>query len=209
MTVKKAYLVLTLVATFALSNAATAGALSDPIVEAPVEPVPEQSDWQGFRLGLTYGTEIGSNTYATSEGVPFINASNIGSDDFGGFLGYDLQRGNMVYGLELQSQSRSNAVQGFATRIHKDLYSARARIGYAKGKTLFYGSIGLAQSTFDDAGTTIDMNGHVVGLGLEHKLGKNTFVGFAVDQYTLEGERLANVVTAKHTVAQIRIGVKF
>ncbi|MFY0595862.1 MAG: outer membrane beta-barrel protein [Cognatishimia sp.] len=193
----------------ALTGPASAGALGDPIVEAPVASIVEQGDWQGFRFGLTYGTEIGSNTYATSEGFPFIDASNVGSDDFGGFLGYDLQRGNMVYGLELQSQSRSNAVQGFATRIHKDLHSARARIGYAKGKTLFYGSIGLAQSTFDDAGTTIDMNGHVVGLGLEHKFGKNTFVGFAVDQYTLEGERLANVVTAKHTVVQIRIGVKF
>lgn len=192
----------------AFAGSAEAGSLADPIVEAPISVV-EESDWQGFRLGLTYNSEISSNTFATSEDVPYINSGNTGFDGLGGFLGYDFQRGNFVYGFEVQSLPRNNAVQGFPTRIHKDLHSVRGRFGYSTGKTLFYGVAGFASSEFDDAGSVIDMNGYVAGLGVERKIGKNAFVGFGIDHYELSGERLANAVDAKHTVAQVRIGFVF
>ena len=193
---------------FALATPAAAGSLGDPIVEAPIS-VGSEEEWQGFRLGLTYNSEIASNTYATSEEVPFIDGSNTGHDGLGGFLGFDFQRGNLVYGLEIQSMPRDNPVQGFPTRSHKDMHSVRGRIGYANSKTLFYGVLGLARSEFDDAGSIIDMNGYVAGLGVERKIGKNTFVGFGIDHYVLTGERLANAVEAEHTVAQLRVGFTF
>lgn len=192
----------------ALAGPAAAGSLSDPVVEAPVSAA-SAPDWQGLRLGLTYNAEIAGHTYATSEGFPYLDTGNTGYSGFGGFIGYDVQRGNIIYGVELQGLDRENPVQGAPTRIHKDLYSLRGRIGYVQGNALYYGALGLARSTFDDGGSDIDMNGYVAGFGVERKIGKSTFVGLGVDHYVLSGERSANAVEAEHTVLQLRVGFTF
>ena len=191
-----------------LATAASAGALGDPIIEKPLELI-EEPDWQGFRLGLTYNGEMSGNTTAASEGFPFLDAGHDNDGNLGGFVGFDLQRGQMVYGLEYQHIQRDSAVQGDPSRVHGDISSLRVRIGRTAGKTLFYGSIGAAQSTFDDAGTNIDMDGYVAGIGIERLFGKNGILGLAVDHYDLSGERLATTVESKHTVLQLRVGFKF
>ncbi|UZD92190.1 outer membrane protein [Cognatishimia activa] len=208
MTHKFGALALSTVCAMTIAHAVSAGSLGDPVVEAPISTVAEET-WQGVRLGLTYNTEIASNTYETSEDVPFINGSNVGSDDLGGFLGYDFQRGNIVFGVELQTLPRQNPVQGNPTRVHGNMNSVRGRIGYATDTTLFYGSLGAARSDFDDGGNMMKLNGYVAGIGIERKLGKNSFVGFAVDHFELSGTRSANAVDASHTIAQLRIGFRF
>ncbi|MDO6727438.1 outer membrane beta-barrel protein [Cognatishimia sp. 1_MG-2023] len=189
---------------------ALAGSLSDPIVEPPLPSIVD-NDWQGLRAGLTYNAEVDGVTRVFSEGFPFINGPNQGLNDFGGFVGYDHQFQNFVLGLELQAVAGENPVQGNPTRLQSDLQSLRARLGYATGKTLFYGSFGLARSQFDDAGSMVDMEGNVYGLGVEYLITDNTFIGLSVDHYTLSGENIfsASSVESEQTVIQLRVGFTF
>lgn len=193
-----------------LAGSATAGSLGDPIVEPPLPSIVD-SDWKGFRAGLTYNSEIDGITRVFSEGFPFINGPNQGLNDFGGFVGYDHQFQNFVVGLEFQAAPGENPVQGNPTRIQSDLQSLRARMGYAAGKTLIYGSFGLAQSQFDDGGSPVSMEGNVYGIGIEYLITDNAFVGLSVDQYSLSGENIATAssVESEQTVIQLRVGITF
>lgn len=128
---------------------------------------------------------------------------------FGGFLGYDRQIGNMVYGVELQGIQRNAIVELCPCREHKNLNSLRGRLGYSAGKALFYGSAGFAQSTFIDVDDTIEMDGYVVGLGVEYKLTDHAFIGLALDHYELSGSLLATDAEAEHTIVQLRVGFTF
>ncbi|MDC0737314.1 outer membrane beta-barrel protein [Cognatishimia sp. SS12] len=192
------------------AGSALAGSLGDPIVEAPLEAL-SPKDWQGFRLGLTYNSEIDGATQVYSEGFLFINSPNDGFDGFGGFLGYDHQWRNLVVGIELQALPQQTVVQGNPNHIHSDLNSLRARIGYAFGNTLIFGSFGLAESTFNENGTLIDMSGDVYGIGVEYMVSDHTFVGLSVDHYAMSGENFFSAASAEsdHTIVQLRIGFKF
>ncbi len=195
---------------FALSGTASAGALNDPIVEKPISAINEKN-WQGLRGGLAYNTEVDSLTRVFSEGFQFIDNKNDGLEDLGGFLGFDFQHGHLVFGIEAQATPQNNPVQGNPTRIHGDLQSLRGRIGYAAGKTLFYGSFGSAQGSFDDAGSNVDLNGQVYGLGIEHLITDHIFIGLSADHYVMSGENImtASNVESEQTILQLRIGFTF
>jgi len=114
----------------------------------------------------------------------------------GGGLGYDFQRGNIVFGLEgeaLTSTDRdcetldSTIQDRLCARTDRDLY-AGGRIGFAVGAgTLVYGKLGYTNLRLDETydpgtapGTGFDiaysLDGVRVGGGIEHKLGGSLYV---------------------------------
>lgn len=150
-----------------------------PVVEAPFELAPI---WEGAYVGINGGYGW-SQSAADADG--FIG---------GGQLGYNWQRGNVVFGIEgdIQASDLSDAQDftyagGFGrARSDIDWFSTvRGRIGIANGPTLFYLTGGVAFADIDtqiaavDGGVPIAFSGsdtqtgYTVGGGLEYKLSQN------------------------------------
>ena len=122
-----------------------------------------------------------------------------GSPEAGVRVGYDWQFGGFVVGAlaEYSVMDMEDRVTGFSTtpayytfeRELDSLAAARARIGYAMGPALIYGTGGYAYGTFDNAFTTSnransftitqdsdDGDGWQAGGGVEYALGRGLTV---------------------------------
>lgn len=168
-----------------------------PVKAAPAS-VAVMPAWSGFYLGLFAGYGWGRATatapFDSSSGFfyNFLGASyRFDADGFfgGGTVGYNIQSGALVYGLEGEvgylglkgSALEPNdlpATTDTVTRFKSDLYGAiYGRLGIAAGNALFYGKGGVAflnakASTIDPCAgtpgcgtTTLTMTGDKVMVG--------------------------------------------
>lgn len=117
-------------------------------------PVEGPYNWTGFYAGLNAGYAYGDETTSISTPAVFASGADVNGFFGGGQIGYNLQLGNIVLGVEgdiqyanIASPSHivipppgallaSNKVEAFGT--------ARARIGYAFDRVLVYGTGGFA-----------------------------------------------------------------
>ncbi len=123
---------------------------------------PEQSATFG---GLEFGGQIG----AAIGGTGNVSTTGFGA---GGYVGYHLQNGPIVGGLEADTLVASVNGDGGGGRLSQNwLSSVRVRGGYAFGNILAYGTIGpaLATSTFVLNGYSFDkeLHGYALGAGAE------------------------------------------
>ncbi|MGP6086116.1 outer membrane protein [Antarctobacter jejuensis] len=161
--------IFTLVAVTGLAaTPALAGSLdytpADPAPVAPVvpaaAPAPVGSDWTGPYVGLSFGN------LNTQTG----NTSNNGGV-YGVYGGYDHDFGNVVVGGELDFQAGADYKIG---GVDVDNISRlKGRVGYDAGRTLVYGTAGVARidSSLGDA------TGPVGGVGMEYKVNETFTVG--------------------------------
>ena len=104
---------------------------------------------------------------------------------YGVGAGYDLRRGNAVFGIEGEaSDSTQKKELGAVTeKASRDLYVG-GRIGYVVGgNNLLYAKAGYTNARYTVDGTATGVNlaegnldGVRVGAGVEHQLGSHTFV---------------------------------
>jgi outer membrane immunogenic protein len=104
---------------------------------------------------------------------------------YGVGAGYDLRRGNAVFGIEGEaSDSTQKKELGAVTeKASRDLYVG-GRVGYVVGgNNLLYATAGYTNARFTVDGTATgvtladgNLNGARVGAGVEHQLGSHTFV---------------------------------
>ena len=104
---------------------------------------------------------------------------------YGAGAGYDIQRGNAVFGVEGEaSDSTQKKELGAVTeKASRDLYVG-GRIGYVVGgNNLLYAKAGYTNARYTVDGTATGVNlaegnldGVRVGAGVEHQLGNHTFV---------------------------------
>ena len=102
---------------------------------------------------------------------------------YGGSVGYDIQSGNFVAGLEGEAtfSTAESCVGAVCLEAGRDLY-AGGRLGVVvSGRSLVYLKAGYtnARAKLTTAGTTIDssnLDGIRGGVGVESGLGKNAFV---------------------------------
>ena len=140
--------------------------------------------------------------FAQNDPAPFSGprveavAGTDGDLTYGGGLGYDLQSGKIVFGVEgevLLSNSRdcetlmSNIQDRLCVKGGRDLYMG-GRIGFVLGAgTLLYGKAGYSnlrlKETYDpgtSAGTTFEgartLDGIRVGGGIEQTIGRSAFL---------------------------------
>jgi outer membrane immunogenic protein len=129
-----------------LGTYGVAAAADMPRKALPPAPVPVWS-WTGFYLGIHggYGTGEGSITGGTG-------SFDLDGGFVGGQLGYNIQNGNFVWGIEVDSawanigRSETAVIGGVAFTGETDidyLGSLRLRAGYAQGQTLWYITGGL------------------------------------------------------------------
>jgi outer membrane immunogenic protein len=110
------------------------------------------------------------------------NGSGIGNPDgflYGIGLGYDVQMGGAVLGIEgevADSTAKAGAF-GFDVKAERDLYIG-ARAGFAMGDlALAYAKVGYTNARINYEGCCSENgDGIRLGAGLEYKLGGNLFV---------------------------------
>lgn len=131
------------VATLGLSSAQAAD-MSRPVSKAPAPVYVQPFSWAGFYAGVNagWGWSSGNGT-ATVGGVPQTYSGSGNGFIGGGQIGYNLQSGNFVYGVEtdFQGAGGSGTVNGATfTGTAKTSYfgTIRGRLGYAFDRSLLY-----------------------------------------------------------------------
>lgn len=114
-------------------------------------------NWEGFYGGLFAGRAMGDATF-TPVGSP--NAYGTDSTDAtvgGAFVGYNFQRGNLVFGPELlvSGAGGDNSVFTHGCNCSSVAFSLNStielggRVGWTRDKSLFYASAGVADVSYD------------------------------------------------------------
>jgi len=155
------------------------------------------ADFSGVNVGLDLGAAIGSSGDVDTSGYAI-----------GGHLGYNLQNGPIVGGLEgdilfSDANGGAQATGSFTTNY---LDSLRARAGYAFGPILAYGTLGWAYS--DQRYSSLygaydkSLTGYVFGAGAEYAIMRNISVRAELRRY----EFGSTGYTTPTGVAQISTG---
>lgn len=177
---------------------ALAGGFDDFAPDAVVAPAAPLAFGPSFE-GAYAGGSLGIGSVAVDDSFDVFDDADFDDTDtdfaYGLHVGYNFQRGNVVFGPEL-------AVFGTESEIGDDdgdeldegsvgvdlNYGARlvARGGYAAGPNLFYGVAGVAYAEVDSRIGVIEDDesdvGYAVGFGYERLVRDNLTVGV---QYTL------------------------
>jgi outer membrane immunogenic protein len=169
---------------FAMTSASAAADLGKRAPYGPSYYAPVSAfTWTGLYFGVTGGYGFGNARLdnATTTGGTFkTNGANLGSA-----LGYNMQSGSIVYGVE--TDISVNWVKGTNGAVvpcpsceasNPWLGTFRGRVGYAPNMTLFYVTGGLAyggvrvKDTFG-GDETHNKAGWTLGGGVEHALNKH------------------------------------
>ena len=161
----------------ATTFAAQAADLRTPNYKSPAY-APTYYSWTGFYVGLNGGYGFGKSSISS----PTLGSTgdfNVKGAQFGGTLGYNLQTGSWVWGLEgdldysaMKGSSSTNCAPA-CTASNTWMGTARARLGYAgwdrwlpyiTGGAAF-GNVKFEQAGIADSKTKI---GYTAGLGLEY-----------------------------------------
>jgi outer membrane immunogenic protein len=170
-----------------------------------------QQDISGFYGGLSLGVPDGDNFLDYGSEYSFDGAA------IGAMLGYNVVKGDWVYGGELNYVNKYDVSQGSGGSFYSgmglgNVIDLRGRIGRAFGNTLVYGAAGVTFADVDTAGgLSTSAEGFNFGIGVEHSIGQRGFVGVElirrnldVDPGVYSGSESLNMNTAS-----IRLGMRF
>jgi outer membrane immunogenic protein len=163
--------------------------------DGPYERPAIYAQWTGLYVGLQGGYLWGDAGHSFSNGAPSDNSD---PDGFigGGHIGYNLQSGSIVYGIEADIEGGDvggsfTNLTGLSSTGAVDLNwqgSLRARLGVVHGSMLFYATGGWAFGDFDFSGGPAPgpaccgysetLNGWTIGGGIEWALSKNLTTRF-------------------------------
>ena len=133
-------------------------------------------DWSGISAGVEAGIDHSRSKWSGDFSGSGPSRATLGKSSGTGsaFAGYTLQSGNLTYGAEVDygffAGSKSAQIdggEGFVTTLEskpKSLGSARLKLGYAAGDTLFYATGGVA---FGDFQNVLSTNGGFSETALE------------------------------------------
>lgn len=126
-----------------------------------------------------------------------LNTAGVDNPDgvaYGVNLGYDLQRGNAVFGIEgevAESSAELKAGNTVVASAGRDLYVG-GRVGFvAGGNTLVYGKAGYTNARVESSAGDENGDGFRVGGGVETRFGQNLFgkVEYRYSNYEADVER--------------------
>lgn len=174
-------------------------------------------DWSGFYGGLGFGRSTGTYTHYDS-GV-FGQSGDVEGSQPSGFLGYNRQHGNWVYGGELAYGRSAILVNNNPVYNIDEIVDVRGRLGYAAGPALIYGSLGWtsAAQSWDGSVTNspLRVDGMSFGLGLDMMVSERVFVGVEIqrrmhkaEEGELGGYPIVSTETETDTLA-MRLGLNF
>ncbi len=197
---------------------ATAGIAGSP--EAPTLPsvnvlpvaAASSGDWSGFYAGGLVSFDGGTLDYANPPGTPpFVSYTYDKSTSYGGFVGYNMQRGNLVFGAEADYNSGGIFVAGFPAEATTYTVDLKGRVGFAFGNALVYGVVGYSMTEWSTI-ASYSAGGISYGGGVDYMMGNHMFVGAEYLARDMRGEQSGGSGNEGHSQiqsAQIRIGWKF
>ncbi len=206
---------LTTVASFAFAGAALAGS---PAPMAPVTPVVAPAaastgaDWGGFYAGGLVSFDSGNLGYANPAGTaPFASYTYIPSTSYGGFAGYNIQHGNLVFGAEAAYNSGGVAYPGFPSEATTYAADLKGRVGFAAGNALIYGVLGYSFTGWKTL-ASYTASGLSYGAGIDYMIGDHLFVGAEYLARDMRGLRGGTGPIEGHSQLQsgeLRVGWRF
>ena len=119
-------------------------------------------DWTGFSAGVEAGIDHARSKWSGDLSGTASSDTTLGKSSGTGsaFAGYTLQSGNLTYGAEVDygffagsKTAQIDGGEGFVASLEskpKSLGSARVKLGYASGDTLFYATGGVAFGNFQN-----------------------------------------------------------
>ncbi|MBX3593434.1 porin family protein [Sphingomonas sp.] len=140
-------------------------------------------------------------TVITGYDVVDLNTPGVRNPDgviYGLGLGYDIQKGSAVFGVEgeiADSSARLKAGAATVASTARDLYIG-GRVGYAAGTTLIYGKVGYTNARIRTIAGNGNADGIRVGVGVEKKLTDSIFAKaeYRYSNYEAGVERQQGVV---------------
>ena len=163
------------------------------VVMAP--SLAQANDWTGGYVGA----QLGYGDVSTSPSV------GSGSGGIGGLvIGGDYDYGNWVLGAGLDYDWASISL-GNGLKL-KDVFRAKARLGYDLGTTLLYGSLGYARANVDPLGRD---DGYFGGVGAEWWDGVNPWAVGGELLYHEFKDFKGTGVKAKATTLEVRVMYRF
>lgn len=186
--------------------AAMAGGPVTPTIEPPIAtPAPvmtyaEPVNWTGFYIGGSLG---GGNSYFSTSG----HGARLGVAGID--IGYRQQNGKLVLGGEL-SYEKDNVNQSISAGGNgvSDTTALNLIVGTPVGRTLVYGTVGIAQANATFAGFSHSDNGYNLGVGADYAM---------TQQWTLGGELLTSRYndfnntgfSLQDTTLKVKVGFRF
>ena len=211
----------------------------DDYVSAPyhsVKDAPMRSggNWSGLYVGAHAGLVTGSTEGALVGGgipVPLSAEYDLDGALIGGHLGYNLQTGSWVWGIEGTFSGGNTdgtaACVIFLTcaRELNWMATVEGRLGYAVGNTLVYARGGVAWGELDTEIGIFGVNfltasetntGWTAGFGLEHMIGnaliariEYAHTDFGDEQHNLAGAIGPIPVDVEAEIDTLRLGVSY
>ena len=131
-------------------------------------------DWSGAYAGLAAGRANGDMQYFVYD-APDTREAVDGSLT-GAFVGFNIQRGNLVYGGELAySKGDVEYDNGYGFTSFLDL---KGKLGYASQKTLVYAVLGVTRGEWTEEGfDSISGTGMAYGAGLDFAVSDRMTIG--------------------------------
>jgi len=192
----------------ALSVSATAGSIDSPAPDALITmPAPTGADWSGFYGGANVGFASGNLAN------PHVNDDLANNTLFGVFAGYNMQRGKIVFGGELDYSITPIELATFSETLD-NMIDAKARVGYAFGNALVYGVVGYSAVTLEDGSGGAALSGVSFGAGVDYKIGSRYFVGAEYLARSLSGDFSppgVNTAFSNQLIStvKLRVGISF
>lgn len=147
-------------------------------------------DWGGFYGGgmVSYNSGQATLLYSGSGYFPddFTNAASAGA-----FIGYNFQRGALVYGAELALTAANLSVTAPSGFNGTQTYfgDAKFRLGYSFGRVIVYGVGGVSAGSFTEGGPDIySQVGFVYGVGADVMVSDNLFLGVEYTSRKMNGQ---------------------
>jgi opacity protein-like surface antigen len=191
----------------AMASTAFAGGYVAPVVEAPVyAPVVRAHDWSGAYAGFKAGQSSGAWDYDSGALTGDIDAGTA----LGLFAGYNLQSGNLVYGVEVGITKHDASLPIAPTATFDNFYEIKGRVGYAMDRFMVYGTLGYTSGGVSYSGTSYDLSGMTYGIGAEFMVTDRIFAGLEYQRANLVGTYLASDdVSANLDTVALRVGFQF
>lgn len=201
-------IVLAITALLTMSAGAMAGSLVVPTTApAPRAAAPVAYDWSGAYVGVFGGMGWGNVDYTP----PGVTTAIDAAATYGGFAGYNLQSGSVVYGAEIAAGHFAGFAAGFPTESYDYIVDAKLRAGYAIDNVLVYGFGGYSFGHFADGfGSDWPVSGFNAGFGAEIGLTDNIVAGAEYIGRSLKGTTpLPSTQSTWINAVQARVSLRF
>ncbi len=196
-------------AAIAASPALADGPAPVAVVTPVIAPTPSVTDWSGFYAGIGYLYAFGDELRYSDGGV-----FSLGGDMFGGFAGYNMQSGSLVYGGEITFYSGAVEEDENSPIFNFSQFAdVKGRVGYVFGDALIYGSAGWTFGVWNEAGFNAPSDGYNLGAGIDYLITDSIFVGaeyvYRQQNGTWNSTPPNNTLEADIHSVQLRVGMTF